>query len=128
MRRVFKDTMWLVKMEVCICLLVRLVYTWGYACIPAGWCTSSRATSGLFVMQSSTESPALEISLLYNPGSFCWPACLYQCLRSLHNHSHGFEQHCLLLGTNSSTTTIAFTTQMQINTEWYSTGSTIRPI
>jgi len=69
-------TLWLVLN---LCSLVYL-FTLECVCMPLGRCTSSRATSGLFEMQSSTESPVLEITLLYNPGSFCRPACLHQCL------------------------------------------------
>jgi len=72
MSQVFKD--------IVTCVELVYLFTLECVCMPLGRCTSSRATSGLFEMQSSTESPVLEITLLYNPGSFCRPACLHQCL------------------------------------------------
>jgi len=89
MSQVFKDIVTCVELVYlftleCVCMpLGRCTSsraTSGLFEMQSSTCTSSRATSGLFEMQSSTESPVLEITLLYNPGSFCRPACLHQCL------------------------------------------------
>lgn len=85
-------TVWLVKKKKSVHMFTCVsVYTWVWVCVcvcmPLGMCTSSRATSGLFEMQSSTESPVLERSLCFITRAVSVGLPVYIIVyTSLHNH------------------------------------------